>query len=298
MTLTLITDPQEWRDALGGHRAEGRTVGLVPTMGALHGGHASLIRRAAGQRDVVAVTNYVNRLQFGAGEDFAAYPRDLDRDTQVASEAGAHLMFAPTPEALWPSSPMTNVRVSGVSDRLEGSARPGHFDGVATIVTKLLSLAGPCWAFFGEKDWQQLAVIRRLASDLSLPVEVIPCPTLRTTDGLALSSRNQYLTAAELKVAPRLYHALLAGRRKVETGERDPAVVSEAMHHSLRSVPEFDIEYLEVAQADTLAPLDAVAGEVRLLGAARLGRARLIDNIGAASPHKGPETSDPMTAIP
>jgi pantoate--beta-alanine ligase len=271
------------------HRAAGQTVGLVPTMGALHAGHLSLIRLAAAQRDVVAVTVYVNPLQFAAGEDLASYPRDLDGDLVQAGDVGATLVFAPSPEDLWPAPAATTVSVPALSAPLEGRARPGHFDGVGTIVTKLLSLAGPCWAYFGEKDFQQLAVVRRLVSDLSLPAEIIAGPTVRDTDGLALSSRNAYLTEAERVAAPALYYALLAGRRAVEGGERDGDEVRAAMLGVLRAEPRFaEADYLEVADPLTLLPLERVAGDVRLLGAARLGRARLIDNIGATSPYPNP----------
>ncbi len=194
MTVELVEQAAAWRKTLDAARANGRQVGLVPTMGALHAGHLSLIRRAAAECDVVAVTDYVNPLQFGPSEDLTSYPRDLGRDCDLASEAGAHIVFAPTTEELWPRPPTTTVRVEGLSENLEGASRPGHFDGVATIVTKLFSLAGPCWAYFGEKDYQQLVVIRRMVADLSLPVEVIGCPTVRDPDGLALSSRNGYLT--------------------------------------------------------------------------------------------------------
>jgi pantoate--beta-alanine ligase len=289
MTITCIADPAEWRQALDAHRAAGRSIGLVPTMGALHAGHLSLVRRAAGLREVVGVTNYVNPLQFGAGEDLATYPRDLERDAEMAVGAGAQLMFAPSPEELWPSPSVTTVRVSQVSEPLEGAARPGHFDGVATIVAKLLSLSGPCWAFFGEKDWQQLAVVRRLAADLSLPAEIIGCPTVRDVDGLALSSRNAYLDDHERAVAPTLYHALLAGRRLVEDGEQDPDTVRQAMAGVLGRQPAFRIDYVEVADPDSLTTYRRIGGEVRLLGAARLGRARLIDNLAAVSPHPEPE---------
>lgn len=285
MTAPCITDPAEWRAALDGHRAAGRDVGVVLTMGALHAGHLSLIRRAAGLRDVVTVTDYVNPLQFGAGDDLAAYPRDVEQDAKLAASAGADLLFAPSPEQLWPGGQATTVRVGGVGERLEGHARPGHFDGVATIVAKLLALCGACWAFFGEKDWQQLALVRRLVADLSLPAEIVGCPTVRDVDGLALSSRNAYLDERQRAVAPALYHALLAGRRAVEGGERDPDSVERAMAEVLAGQPAFALDYVAVADPDDLSPLRRVAGQVRLLGAARLGRARLIDNLDAVSPH-------------
>jgi pantoate--beta-alanine ligase len=285
--VTLITEPAEWRRVLDAGRSSGRTVGVVPTMGALHAGHLSLIRLAGAQRDLVAVTDYVNPLQFAPSEDLAAYPRDLERDCALAEEVGAHVVFAPAPAQMWPPAgrPATTVSVGALGDRLEGAARPGHFAGVATVVTKLLSLAGACWAYFGEKDWQQLAVVRRLVADLSLPAAVVACPTVRNDDGLALSSRNAYLGAAERAVAPKLYWALLAGRRSVEDGEQDPEAVRAAMAAVIGREPSMILDYGEVADPEDLTTPARVGGEVRLLAAARLGRTRLIDNISAVSPH-------------
>jgi pantoate--beta-alanine ligase len=285
LTVELVEQAAAWRKTLEAARAKGRQLGLVPTMGALHAGHLSLIRRAAAECDVVAVTDYVNPLQFGPSEDLTAYPRDLARDCRLASEAGADIVFAPTTEDLWPRPPTTVVRVEGLSENLEGASRPGHFDGVATIVTKLFSLAGPCRAYFGEKDYQQLVVIRRMAADLSFPVEVIGCPTVRDTDGLALSSRNSYLTPGERQAAPQIYYALLAGKRVVEDdGIADPDQVTEAMAVSLSQQHLFSLDYAEVADSDDLTRPNRIETEVRLLMAARIGRARLIDNLPATPP--------------
>jgi pantoate--beta-alanine ligase len=254
-------------------------------MGALHAGHLSLIRRAAAECDAVAVTDYVNPLQFGPHEDLAAYPRQLEEDCRLAGEAGADLVFAPTSHELWPEPTSTTVAVQGLTETMEGSFRPGHFDGVATIVTKLLALAGPCWTYFGEKDFQQLAVIRRLVTDLSLPVEVYGCPIVRDPDGLALSSRNAYLTAEERASAPQLYSALLAGKRAIEDdGVLDPSAVSVVMADTLARAPHFALEYAEVVDPVTLTRPSRVEGEARLLIAARLGRTRLIDNVAATPP--------------
>ncbi len=260
-------------------------MGLVPTMGALHAGHMSLIRKASAECDLVAVTDYVNPLQFGPSEDLASYPADLARDCELAAEAGAQVLFAPTTAELWPHAPTTSVRVEGLTEALEGSSRPGHFDGVATIVTKLFSLAGPCWAYFGEKDYQQLAVVRRMAADLSLPVEVIGCPIVRDPDGLALSSRNAYLTSDERQVAPHLYYALLAGKRAIEDDVvHDPEAVAEAMAASLAKQALFTLDYAEVTDPDDLTRPGRIEAEVRLLMAARIGRTRLIDNLSATPP--------------
>jgi pantoate--beta-alanine ligase len=285
LTVELVEQAAAWRKTLDAARARGQQVGLVPTMGALHAGHMSLIRKAAAECDVVAVTDYVNPLQFGPSEDLTSYPRNLQRDSALAAEAGAHLVFAPTTEELWPRPPTTSVRVEGVSEFLEGASRPGHFEGVATIVTKLFSLAGACWAYFGEKDYQQLVVVRRMVADLSLPVEVIGCPTVREADGLALSSRNSYLTSEERQAAPQIYYALLAGKRAVEDdGISDPDRVVEAMAASFSGQRLFTLDYAEVADPEDLTRPSRIEGQVRLLMAARIGRARLIDNLSANPP--------------
>lgn len=283
--MELITDPSVWQDAMDEARRRGDQVGLVPTMGALHAGHLSLIRRARADCGLVAVSNYVNPLQFGANEDLEAYPRDLEGDAAAAESVGADVMFAPAVEAMWPKPPRTTVHVAGVSDVLDGASRPGHFDGVATIVVKLLALAGRCYAYFGEKDFQQLAVIRRLVDDLSLPVFVVGCPVVRTTDGLALSSRNAYLTPEELAVAPKLHWALLAGKRAMEDRREDnPEKIARTMQDALAREPRFALDYAAVVDPETFEVPERVEAPVRLLIAARLGRARLIDNLPAGLP--------------
>jgi pantoate--beta-alanine ligase len=288
--VQLIDRAEAWRNVLDGERAAGHRLGLVLTMGALHSGHMSLIRRAAAECDAVAVTDYVNPLQFAPTEDLAAYPRDLTRDCELAGEAGAHLLFAPSPEELWQGPGFTTVSVSGLTGRMEGRSRPGHFEGVTTIVAKLFSLSGPCRAYFGEKDFQQLAVIRRMATDLSMPVEVVACPTVRETDGLALSSRNAYLTPQQRAVAPRLYYALLAGKRAVEEhGVTSSDEVENIMADSIAGERQFTLDYAELADPDDLSRPAHVCAPVRLLIAARLGRARLIDNVAATPPGAPPD---------
>jgi pantoate--beta-alanine ligase len=249
-------------------------------MGALHRGHVSLLERAAREVDVVAVTLFVNPLQFGPREDLATYPRDRVGDQQKAQQAGATYLFAPSQEEMFPEPPATSVSVAGLSSRLEGEHRPGHFEGVATIVTKLFSLAGPCRAYFGEKDYQQLMVIRRLVADLSLPVEIVPCPTIREADGLALSSRNAYLTPGQRETAPALYQALLAGQRAAQRTD-DAAAVRGAMRARLAQHPGLTVDYAEVAGAPDLTPVTTLGHGARLLVAARIGGTRLIDNLPA-----------------
>jgi pantoate--beta-alanine ligase len=268
--------------ALDRERRAGRTVGLVPTMGALHEGHASLVRRAAAECDVVAVTVFVNPLQFGAGEDLDAYPRTLDADVALAEAAGATYVFAPTVAEMYGTGTLTTVSVAGeMTSVLEGASRPGHFDGVATVVAKLFAMAGRCRVYFGEKDFQQLAIVRRMAQDLSFPVEVVACPTVRADDGLALSSRNAYLTADERAAAPVLHRALEAGADAVLAGE-DPEPV---MAKVLATEPLVQPDYAVVVDAATLQPPAALVGDLRLLVAARLPSARLIDNLGVTVPH-------------
>jgi pantoate--beta-alanine ligase len=254
-------------------------------MGALHDGHGALVQRAATECDAVLVTVFVNPLQFGEGEDLDRYPRTLDADVEVIAATGGHLVFAPPVEEMYPGGrPLTNVRVGELSEVLDGASRPGHFDGVATVVTKLFSLAGPCRAYFGEKDWQQLVIVTRMARDLSMPVEVVPCPTVREPDGLARSSRNVYLTAEERPAAIVLNRALRAGVEAVEGGERSREAVRARMEAVVAAEPQARLDYVEVVDAWTLRPVDPLRGELRVLGAAWVGQPRLIDNLGMVVP--------------
>ena len=288
MALRQVTSISELSRLLDSQRAAGQTVGLVPTMGALHDGHASLIARAANRTDVVVTTVFVNPLQFAPTEDLAAYPRDLSNDMRLAEAAGAHLMFTPSVEEMYPFGPtnvLTNVSVSALTTGLDGEARPGHFDGVATVVAKLFAIAGRCSAFFGEKDFQQLAVVRRMAADLSFPVDVVGCPTIREHDGLAMSSRNRYLTDDQRAHAPLLHQALTAGQELVEAGEPSAETVRTLMRTLVQADPLFVLQYAEAVDPRALRPLDSLESgrPVRLLIAATLGRARLIDNLGAVA---------------
>jgi len=282
--VNVVHTIAEVRALLDGARAEGRTVGLVPTMGALHAGHASLVARAAADCDVVAVTVFVNPLQFGPNEDFDAYPRTLDADVALAEASGASVLFAPSVAEMYPRPMATTVSVREGADVLEGAARPGHFDGVTTVVAKLFAIAGPCRAYFGEKDWQQLVLVTRMAADLSLPVVVVPCPTVREDDGLARSSRNVYLTPEERAAAPVIHRALRAGADAIAAGERSAAAVRATMRAVLDAEPLARVDYAEVVDAATLATVDPLVGELRLLAAVRFGAARLIDNVGARVP--------------
>jgi pantoate--beta-alanine ligase len=273
--VQVIDTVEGWRKALDDARATARTVGLVPTMGALHAGHAALIAAARRDCDIVGVTIFVNPLQFGVNEDLAAYPRPLTADIQLAEAHGATLVFAPSVQEMYPHGrPATTVSVTALTGRWEGESRPGHFDGVATVVTKLLSQAGPCRAYFGEKDYQQLCVVRRLVADLDIPAEIVGCPTVREPDGLALSSRNAYLTPQERHTAPNLHRALQAGAAALAAGATSQAA-TDVMFATAEGL---DVIYAAAVDPDTLEPTTELPA--RLLIAARLGRTRLIDNLG------------------
>jgi pantoate--beta-alanine ligase len=287
--LVLTHTIEEVRRLLDGHRSNGRTIGFVPTMGALHAGHGALIERASHDCDVVVVSIFVNPLQFAPTEDLDRYPRTLDADCQLASAAGAHVVFAPSANEMYPptlraneSLQLTSVSVSKVSAPMEGISRPHFFTGVATVVAKLFAIVGPCRAYFGEKDFQQLAVVRRMAVDLCMPVEVIGCETVREPDGLAMSSRNRYLAADERVRAASLSRALQAGRVAIESGDCSRERVLRLMRSTIGD--EAYVDYLEIVDAHTLAAVDPLVGELRLLVAARVGSTRLIDNLGATAP--------------
>jgi len=278
--MPVVERASELWAAVDGARRHGGTVGLVPTMGYLHEGHQSLVARSAGENDLTVVSIFVNPLQFAEGEDYGTYPRDLDRDRELCAAAGAGLVFAPSTEEMYPQAPITSVAVEGLNAILEGEFRPTHFDGVTTVVAKLFSMLGPGRAYFGEKDYQQLAIIRRMAADLSLPVEVVGCPTFRESDGLAMSSRNVYLSSDERPAATVLWRGLQAGRDAVVGGSRNPDEVEAVMAAVLAAESKAAPEYAAVVDAASLGRPVVLEGELRLLVAARIGRARLIDNIG------------------
>jgi pantoate--beta-alanine ligase len=268
------------RAACESARARRHRVALVPTMGFLHEGHRSLMRAARAAGDLVVVTIFVNPLQFGAGEDLDRYPRDLSGDLAICDDEGVDVVFAPSVAEMYPSGrPLTSVHVDGLTDHLCGASRPTHFDGVGTVVTKLFSIVGPCSAFFGQKDAQQLAVIARLVEDLNLPVEVVGCPIVREADGLALSSRNAYLSAAQRRAALVLSCALAASAQAVSAGERDAAALIDLIRGIVAKEAEVELEYVEVRTARELAPVAALDGDILVALAARVGATRLIDNV-------------------
>jgi pantoate--beta-alanine ligase len=260
-------------------RAAGRSVGLVPTMGALHAGHAALIEQARAENGGVVVSVFVNPTQFGPDEDLSRYPRPFERDLEVCERRGVDVVFAPGVETMYPPGFRTWVEVSGLSDVWEGASRPGHFRGVATVVLKLLNQCRPDRAYFGQKDAQQVCVVRQMVRDLDVPVELRVVPTVREPDGLALSSRNVYLDAAQRAQAPALWRALERGRALIDAGGRDAAAVRRAMTDAVAAAPLAALDYAAVVDADTLAPLTRLSGDVLLALAVRFGATRLIDNL-------------------
>jgi pantoate--beta-alanine ligase len=268
----------EVRDRLRLERSANRTIGLVPTMGAFHAGHVSLMERARQQTDVVVVSLFVNPTQFGPQEDLAAYPREEARDAEIAAAAGVDVLFAPSPQEIYPDGFQTSVTVGALADPLEGAQRPGHFDGVATVVTKLLGIVAPDVAFFGQKDAQQALIVRRVVRDLDIPVAIEVCPTVREPDGLAMSSRNAYLAPADRERAVALRRALDAAEQAVAAGERDAQAVATAARGAMEPYG-VEPEYLALVAADTLEPVERIDGQEILVAlAARVGSARLIDN--------------------
>lgn len=279
--MKVVETIPELRDCVARSRKRGERIALVPTMGAFHDGHLSLIRRARSDCGFVIVSLFVNPSQFAAGEDLASYPRDHERDAGLAREEGVDVLFSPPFEEVYPDGFSTTVEVAGLGETLCGDPErrgPGHFRGVATVVTKLLNICSPDVAYFGAKDYQQTAVIRRLVADLDIPVQIEVCPTVRDGEGLALSSRNAYLSKAERRRALSLKQALDAAAAAIAAGASDVVTVVEAARERL-DVPGVEPEYAEVVSARDLRQLDRLEGEILIAVAARVGRARLIDNI-------------------
>lgn len=277
--MRTVTTIAEMQSLAAGLRREGKRIGFVPTMGFLHDGHASLMNQARQETDIVAVSIFVNPTQFGPTEDLARYPRDGSGDAKKCAAADVDILFLPTAEEMYPGGPSVFVTVDGLSDILEGAIRPGHFRGVATVVTKLFHIVQPHRAFFGQKDYQQCAVIRRMVKGLDLAAEVVVLPTVREPDGLAMSSRNVYLEGPQRQKATTLYRALKAGEELMRSGVLEAEKVRETMRAVLLAEPGVAVDYAEAADPDTLAPLDIMAGRAVLLVAARLGTTRLIDNL-------------------
>lgn len=276
--MIVATTVEEAKDVVRAWKREGLTVGLVPTMGFLHEGHKSLIERAVAECDRVMVSVFVNPIQFAPGEDLATYPRDFEADRALIDAAGADLMFHPAPEALYAPDACTFVEVEGITKRLCGVTRPTHFRGVCTVVSKLMNIAEADRAYFGQKDAQQLAVIRRMVRDLNMNVEVVGCPIVREADGLAKSSRNTYLSAEEREAATVLSRAVAEGTRLMEAGERRAAAVTGAMRALVEAEPLARVDYVEMVGWDGIEPVEAAEGPVLVAMAVYIGATRLIDN--------------------
>ena len=260
-------------------RSKGKNIGLVPTMGALHIGHISLIEAAVKQCDFVVVSIFVNPTQFGPGEDFEKYPRSLDADLEICRKAGVDVVFVPTQDQMYPSENLTWVNVEKLTASLCGQSRPIHFRGVTTVCAKLFNIVAPDVAFFGQKDAQQAIVIKRMVADLNMPLEIVICPTVRRPDGLAVSSRNKYLTEEQKKDATLIYKSLQKCREMIDAGAAGSEMIIAEMRKILSQAPSIEIEYISIVDAETLQNLDRIAGKVLAAVAVQIGPARLIDNI-------------------
>ena len=278
MAVKIVTAVRAMHRAADQMRQAGQRIALVPTMGYLHEGHLSLVRRARQVADRVVVSIFVNPLQFGPAEDFVAYPRDLARDLERLDQCGAHLTYAPEVEEIYPEDFATTVEVARLTQGLCGAHRPGHFEGVTTIVAKLFAAVKPHVAVFGQKDAQQTLIVKKMVRDLNLDVEIVMAPTVREADGLAMSSRNAYLTAEERMEAPALYRALRLGKKMIGRGERRACRVVAAMRDAIVPLCHAKIDYIEAVDAESLAPVEVIETTTLLAVAVRFGKARLIDN--------------------
>jgi pantoate--beta-alanine ligase len=257
----------------------GKIIGLVPTMGALHVGHISLIEAAKKKCDYVVVSIFVNPTQFVPGEDYEKYPRPFEADLDICKKAGVDAIFAPSPEEMYPLENITWVNVEKITEPLCGQFRPGHFQGVTTVCSKLFNIVAPDFAFFGQKDAQQAIVIKRMVADLNMPLEIAVCPTVRESNGLAISSRNKYLSEQQKKDAENIYESLQKCHQMIDTGAKDVLEIIDEMRKILQQVPSIEIEYISIVDADTLQNIDHITGKVLIAVAVQMGPARLIDNI-------------------
>ena len=270
---------EEVRNLVKAARSKGSKIGLVPTMGALHIGHISLIEAAFKDCDFIVVSIFVNPTQFGPGEDFEKYPRPLKADLKICRGAGVDVVFAPAPKEMYPAENLAWVTVEKLTEPLCGRSRPGHFRGVATVCAKLFNIVAPDAAYFGQKDAQQAIVIKRMVADLNMPLEIVVCPTVREPNGLAVSSRNQYLTARQKNEAANIYKSLQTCRRLIDAGTTETRQIISEMQKILQQIPSGQIEYVSIVDAETLESLEKIAGKVLAAVAVRIGTTRLIDNI-------------------
>jgi pantoate--beta-alanine ligase len=276
--MQIVKTVKETREIINYWKARNLTIGFVPTMGSLHEGHKSLIKKSAANDDKTVVSIFVNPIQFGQGEDFNKYPRDFDADKKACIESGAQLIFCPDAREMYPEDFSSYIETAGVSEELCGKSRPGHFRGVATVVAKLFNIVKPHRAYFGQKDAQQIAVIKRMAADLNFNLQIISCPIVRERDGLAMSSRNAYLNEAERKAALCLYKAVLEGQKILAAGGRDAEKIENALRALISKEPLAKIDYIKVVDANSIKPVKEIAGPVLCALAVFIGKTRLIDN--------------------
>ena len=277
--MEIIVPPREMQERSEQNRCQGMVITFVPTMGYLHEGHLSLMRKARKRGDVLVISIFVNPTQFGPGEDYVQYPRDMERDLALVKDVGVDICFNPSADEMYPDAFQTSVEVHHVTQNLCGASRPGHFRGVTTVVAKLFNIVKPHLAFFGQKDYQQLIAIQRMAEDLNMDIEVIGLPTLREADGLAMSSRNSYLSPAQRTLAPGLYQSLVKGKELFAQGERNAATILNAVCGMIEKETAAAIDYVKLCDARTIQDIDTVTGDAVIAVAARLGTTRLIDNI-------------------
>jgi pantoate--beta-alanine ligase len=277
--MKVVTTIEEVRRLVKAARGDGRRIGLVPTMGALHVGHISLVEAAVKDCDFVVVSVFVNPTQFGPGEDFENYPRPLEADLEICRQAGVDAVFAPTPAEMYPSDNLTWVTVEKLTEPLCGRSRPGHFRGVTTVCSKLFNIVAPDVAYFGQKDAQQAIAIKRMIADLNMPLEIVVCPTVREPNGLAVSSRNQYLSEQQREDAANIYKSLQTCRKLIDAGTTETAAITAEMRKILQQIPSAQIEYVSIVDAETLQSVEKIAGKVLAAVAVKVGPARLIDNI-------------------
>lgn len=278
ITMKIITSPEEMQNYCRSAHAEGKIIGLVPTMGFLHEGHLSLMRRARAENDLLVISIFVNPTQFGPSEDYEAYPRDMERDSKLAEEVGVDVIFSPTPKDMYPHGYATFVNVERLTEKMCGLSRPGHFRGVTTVVAKLFNIIQPDKAYFGQKDAQQSAVIKRMVDDLNFDLEIVVMPTIREADGLAMSSRNKYLNPQEHTAALVLVNSLRMAENLIKSGLRDSAEVSRKMRKMIEAEPLAKIDYIAIVDAETLDDLDKIKRKVLIALAVFIGKTRLIDN--------------------
>ncbi|MBA1334632.1 MAG: Pantoate--beta-alanine ligase [Firmicutes bacterium] len=277
--MEVIKTKNELRKLLERERQKGKSLGFVPTMGFLHKGHLSLMERARRENDVVAASIFVNPTQFGPGEDYGTYPRDLPRDIRLARSAGVDYLFVPEADEMYPDNSITFVDMEGLTDVLCGASRPGHFRGVMTVVTKLFNIVKPDRAYFGQKDAQQVLIIKKMVKDLDMDIDIVEMPIVREEDGLAMSSRNSYLTASERKSALVISRSLSDARDSIKEGENRAGFIKEAIRREISTEQNASIDYIEIVDAETLKPIERIKGGVLIAVAVRIGKTRLIDNI-------------------